>query len=265
MYSKVHFLLDSTPYNVYFFKGLPDLLDDPLEARQELHNNQVQQARIQRERLAIEEVLLEEIGLEFEDEEPLDPEILEAWQNHVKAWENPVGFFEGFIAALDNMENEDQKIEANIPCQIGGPLTVANFSVVEANTPQHQERSFTAAKLEESSSEEENDKAEDSLLRYMYLHGLWEIHAKTMTGIHIVPIVNASDKISTVKEKIQGKIANKPEFQRLAGNGLELDDERILQDYNVHPGRTLQMVYPRGKVPLDLEFLAINGYDGRMI
>ena len=78
-------------------------------------------------------------------------------------------------------------------------------------------------------------------------------------------IFNAADKISTVKEKIQGKIAIKPEFQRLAGKGLKLDDERILQDYNVHPGRTLRMVYPRGKVPLDLEFLAINGYDGRMI
>ena len=197
----------------------------------------------------------------------MDPEILEAYQNCVNARENPVGFFEGFIAALDNMENEDQEMEANIPCQIGGPLTVANFSMAEANTPQHQERSFTATKLEESSSEEEeeNDKAEDSLSRYMYLHGLWEIHAKTMTGIHIVPIVNASDKISTVKEKIQGKIAIKPEFQRLAGNGLELDDERILQDYNVHPGRALRMVYPRGEVPLDLEFLVINGYDGWMI
>ena len=84
-------------------------------------------------------------------------------------------------------------------------------------------------------------------------------------GIHIVLIVNAADKISTVKEKIQGKITIKSEFQRLAGNGLEFDDERILQDYNVHPGWMLRMVYPRGKVPLDLEFLAINGYDGRMI
>ena len=86
-----------------------------------------------------------------------------------------------------------------------------------------------------------------------------------LTGIQIVLIVNAADKISTVKEKIQGKIAIKPEFQRLAGNGLELDDEKTLQDYNLCPGQMLWMVYPRGEVPLDLEFLAINGYDGRMI
>ena len=47
----------------------------------------------------------------------------------------------------------------------------------------------------------------------MYLHGLWEIHVKTLTGIHIILIVNAADKILTVKEKIQGKIAIIPEFQ----------------------------------------------------
>ena len=58
-------------------------------------------------------------------------------------------------------------------------------------------------------------------------------------GIHIVLIINAADKISTVKEKIQGKIAIKPEFQRLAGNGLDLNDERTLLDYNVCPGQTL--------------------------
>ena len=86
-------------------ESLPDLLDDPLETGQELNNNPVEQAGIQRERLAIEEVLLEEMGYEFEDEEPLDPEILEAYQNRVNNSENPVGFFQGFIAALDNMDN----------------------------------------------------------------------------------------------------------------------------------------------------------------
>ena len=122
------------------------------------------------------------MGLEFEDKEPLDPEILEAYQNCLFVRENPVGFFEGFIAALDNMENEDQKMEANIPCQIGGPLTVARFPVAETNPPLHQERSFTSTKLEEFSSEEEDDidEVEDSLSRYMYLHGLWEIPAKTL-------------------------------------------------------------------------------------
>ena len=96
----------------------------------------------------------------------------------------------------------------------------------------------------------------------MYLHGLWEIHVETLTGIHIVLAVNAADKISTVKEKIQGKIGIKTEFQRLAGNGLELEDERTLQDYNVRPGQTLWMVYPRGETPLDMEFLVIHVYDG---
>ena len=58
---------------------------------------------MQRERLETEAGLLEEMGFEFEDddlpefldEEPLDPEILEAHQNRVNDGENPVGFFQG--------------------------------------------------------------------------------------------------------------------------------------------------------------------------
>ena len=61
----------------------------------------------------------------------------------------------------------------------------------------------------------------------MYLHNLWELHVKTLTGIHIIlNDCNASNTIATIKLKIQTKIAIKPEFQRLAGNGLELEDER---------------------------------------
>ena len=51
----------------------------------------------------------------------------------------PAGFFEGFIVALDDVE--DQEMEANIPCQMhgaiaidqqfGSPLTVACFPVAE--------------------------------------------------------------------------------------------------------------------------------------
>ena len=61
----------------------------------------------------------------------------------------------------------------------------------------------------------------------MYLHNLWELNVKTLTGIHIVLTdYNAAHTISTIKAKIQDKVAIKPEFQRLAGNGLELEDER---------------------------------------
>ena len=82
-----------------------------------------------------------------------------------------------------------------------------------------------------------------------------------MTGIHILLIdCNAADKISTIKEKIQDKIDIKPEFQKLAGNGLELEDERTLQDYNIHLGQTLWMMYPRGETPIDMEFLVVHGH-----
>ena len=67
--------------------------------------------------------------------------------------------------------------------------------------------------------------------------------------IHIVVTVNAADNILTVKEKIQDKTAIKPEFQRLAGNGMELSDERTLEYYNIRPRQTLWMVYPREHSP----------------
>ena len=92
----------------------------------------------------------------------------------------------------------------------------------------------------------------------MYLHGLWKIHVKTLTGIHITLTVNAYDKIASIKDRIQEKIGIRPEFQRLAGNGLELEDERTLSDYNIQPNQMLWLVYPRGDAPLDWEFIAMH-------
>ena len=60
----------------------------------------------------------------------------------------------------------------------------------------------------------------------MYLHGLWELQVKTLTGIQTTVLVNADDKIASVKEKIQAKIGIRTGVQRLAGYGLELEDER---------------------------------------
>ena len=91
------------------------------------------------------------------------------------------------------------------------------------------------------------------------------IHLKTLTGIHITLMVNANDKINSVKDQIQEKNGIRPEFQRLAGNGLELEDERMLSDYNIQPNQTLWLVYPRGDAPLDLEFISMHGYNGRRI
>ena len=60
----------------------------------------------------------------------------------------------------------------------------------------------------------------------MYLHGLWELQVKTLTGIQTTVMVNADDKIASVKEKIQEKIGIRTGVQRLAGHGQELEDER---------------------------------------
>ena len=72
--------------------------------------------------------------------------------------------------------------------------------------------------------------------------------------------INAAYLIAKVEENIENKIVIKTEFRRLAGNGLELEGERMLEDYNIRPGQTLWIVYPRGETPLDMEFLAIHGH-----
>ena len=102
---------------------------------------------------------------------------------------------------------------------------------------------FAGRQLRDTSTFEDHNIGVESTLHLMIkLRGGMQIFVMTLTGRTITIIVESTDTIKMVKQKIKDKDGVPVNEQRLIYSGLELKDSKTLSDYCIQRDATLHLV-----------------------